>query len=57
MKLGLKIGSIRIMSLDLSNNPETRRSLCNIPPVSVGLLSVDRARGINSRKVSMENIY
>jgi hypothetical protein len=25
MKLGLKLGSIRITSLDLSNNPKTRR--------------------------------
>ena len=25
MKLGLKLGSIRIMLLDLSNNPKTRR--------------------------------
>ena len=25
MKLGFKLGSIRIMSLELSNNPKTRR--------------------------------
>jgi hypothetical protein len=30
---------------------------CNIPPVSIGILPVDRARGLMLSKVSMENIY
>jgi hypothetical protein len=36
---------------------ESQKSCCNIPPVSIGILPVNRARGLNLRKISMDNIY
>ena len=54
MKLGLKLGSIRIMSLDLSNNPKTRRvySLTFI----VDIEKKEKNKNIKYNKVKM-NFY